>query len=541
MTMDNNARTVLISYLILSLVAPIFRFVPPSIPTEPRAQFSARAGPPGRAAKPQMSKAAEESGTRRSGRDRIRPLDFWANERVVYERGQICGVITNDVPHSSTEVAERPQRIATPPKVVASPPKRARSSYREGDSLTRGDTKRSRRPAALQGKGQSRGRDDTGEGEAAAPRPAAPPSQPQNASPKVPLQPPPKKRRREVIDVAEPAVAAVDEDALVGLEDLDQAAAAATVAAGAATETAPAVAAASSAPRPSAEVGAARAGGMARVGVERERERAGTEKYGGGGSSDGCGDGDGGGGGGNGESQVGSGGSGEVGAEVAAAATAATAAAVATAAAEAEVAEATARAEAMVVAAEKAAGAEAGAEAEAEEGGARDGEGRGEEAELEEAAQMGMAAAVALANQLDAHEQGDPHATLHGLPGAGGRLPARGGGGAAPLPGGLRETAAACDAARAAPVSEVAAVPTTRGNAPAFAPVPAPAKQVLDSRRWGRGWQYLVSRAGAGAADACWLDARDTPQPLIDDFEARSCSSGDPSASEQPREEGGVC
>ena len=43
MTMDNNARTVLISYLILSLVAPIFRFVPPSIPTEPRAPFSARA------------------------------------------------------------------------------------------------------------------------------------------------------------------------------------------------------------------------------------------------------------------------------------------------------------------------------------------------------------------------------------------------------------------------------------------------------------------------------------------------------------------
>ena len=75
---------------------------------------------------------------------------------------------------------------------------------------------------------------------------------------------------------------------------------------------------------------------------------------------------------------------------------------------------------------------------------------------------------------------------------------------------------------------------TTRGDAPAFAAAPAPAKGVLDSRRWGRGWQYLVSRA-AGAADACWLDARDTPQPLIDDFEARSCSDGDPSASEQLR------
>ena len=485
-----------------------------------------------------MSKAAEESGTRRSGRDRIRPLDFWVNERVVYERGQICGVITNDVPHSSTEVAERPQRIATPPKVVASPPKRARSSHREGDSLTRGDTKRSRRPTALQGKGQSRGRDDTGEGEAAAPRPAAPPSQPQDASPKVPLQPPPKKRRREVIDVAEPAVAAIDEDALVGLEDLDQAAAAATAAAGAATETASAVAAASSAPQPSAEVGAARTGGMASagLGVERERERAGTENYGGGGSRDGGGGsrdgGGGGGGGGNGESQVGFGGSGE--AEVAAAAKAATAAA------EAEVAEATARAEAMVVAAEKAAeeGAEAEAEAEAEveaeEGGARGGEGRGEEAELEEAAQMGVAAAVELANQLDANEHGDPHTTLHGLPEARGRLPARVGRAAAPLPGGLSETAAACDAARAAPVSEAAAVPTTRGDAPAFAVAPAPAKRVLDLRRWGRGWQYLVS-SRADAADACWLEARDTPQPLIDDFEARSCSNGDPSASEQPR------
>ena len=472
-----------------------------------------------------MSKAAEESGTRRSGRDRIRPLDFWANERVVYERGQICGVITNDVPHSSTEVAERPQRIATPPKVAASPPKRARSSHREGDSLTRGDTKRSRRPAALQGKGQSRGRDDTAEGELAAPRPAAPPPQPRHASPRVPLQPPPKKRRREVVEVA-----ADDEDTLVGLEDLDQAAAAATAAAGAAAETAPALAASSSAPQLSAEVGVARAGGMAGagLGVERERERVGTEKDGGSGSSDGGGGGDDGGGDGNGESQVGSEGSGE----------AAAAAAAATAAAEAEVAEATARAEAMVVAAEKAAeeGAEAEAEveAEAEEGGARGDEGRGEEAELEEAAQMGMAAAVELANQLDANEHGDPHATLHGLPEARGRLPARVGRAAAPLPGGLSETAAACDVARAAPVSEAAAVPTTRGDAPAFAPAPAPAKRVLDSRRWGRGWQYLVS-SRADAADACWLEARDTPQPLIDDFEARSCSNGDPSASEQPR------
>ena len=51
MTMDNNVRTVLISYLILSLVEAIFGFVPPSsprqksvcLPTEPRAPFSARA------------------------------------------------------------------------------------------------------------------------------------------------------------------------------------------------------------------------------------------------------------------------------------------------------------------------------------------------------------------------------------------------------------------------------------------------------------------------------------------------------------------
>ena len=102
------------------------------------------------------------------------------------------------------------------------------------------------------------------------------------------------------------------------------------------------------------------------------------------------------------------------------------------------------------------------------------------------------------------------------------------------MAGGLRETAAARDAARAAPFSQVAAMPTARGNAQAPAPAPAPAKRVLDSRRWGRGWQYLVSRAGE--ADPCWLDARDTPQALIDDFEARSCGSGDPSAREQPRE-----
>jgi len=98
----------------------------------------------------------------------------------------------------------------------------------------------------------------------------------------------------------------------------------------------------------------------------------------------------------------------------------------------------------------------------------------------------------------------------------------------------LREAAAARDAARAAPFSQVAAMPTARGNASAPAPAPAPAKRVLDSRRWGRGWQYLVARAGE--ADPSWLDARDTPQPLIDDFEARSCGSGDPSAREQPRE-----
>ena len=279
-----------------------------------------------------MSNAAEGSGARRSRRDRIRPLDFWANERVVYERGQICGVITNDVPRHS---AERPQRIATPPKVVASPPKRARSSHREEDSLSRGDTKRSRRPTASQAKGQSRGQDDTAAPQPAAPQPAAPRSQPHHASPKVPLQPPPKKRRRELID----EVAAVDEDALVGLEDLEQvlkpdqaatAATAATAAGGAGTETAPGVGVASSAPQPSAEVGAARARGMASAVASAGLgpERAGTEKYGGVGRSEGGGGGDGGDGGGKGESQTGCRGSDAARAEATAAATAARAAVV---------------------------------------------------------------------------------------------------------------------------------------------------------------------------------------------------------------------
>ena len=260
-----------------------------------------------------MSNSAEGSGERRSRRDRIRPLDFWANERVVYERGQICGVITNDGPRDS---AERPQRIATPPKVVASPPKRARSSHRKGDGLTRGDTKRSRRPTASQAKGKSRGQDDTGAGEAAAPQPAAPRSQPHHASPKVPLQPPPKKRRRELID----EVAAVDEDALVGLEDLEQVLKpdqAATAAGGAGTETAPAVAAASSAPQPPAEMGAVSARGVASAVASAGLgpEHAGTEKYGGVGRSGGGGGGDGGDGGGKGESQAGSRGSGAAEAE----------------------------------------------------------------------------------------------------------------------------------------------------------------------------------------------------------------------------------
>ena len=162
------------------------------------------------------------------------------------------------------------------------------------------------------------------------------------------------------------------------------------------------------------------------------------------------------------------------------------------------------------------------AEAEAQEGGARGGEGRGEEAELEEAAQREMAAAVALANQLDAHEH--LHANLQGLPE--GQLPTHGWGGAPPLPDGLSE-------ATAASATESATMPTMRGGAAAFVPVPAPpVERVIDSRRWGRGWQYLVSRAGA--ADASWVAARDTLQPLIDDFEARRSSSGDPSADEQP-------
>jgi len=43
MTMDNNARTVLSLILSYLWLGAIFRFVPPSIPTEPRAPFSARA------------------------------------------------------------------------------------------------------------------------------------------------------------------------------------------------------------------------------------------------------------------------------------------------------------------------------------------------------------------------------------------------------------------------------------------------------------------------------------------------------------------
>ena len=37
-----------------------------------------------------------EDTTRKSGRNRMRPLDFWANERVVYGQGEVIGVVVNN-------------------------------------------------------------------------------------------------------------------------------------------------------------------------------------------------------------------------------------------------------------------------------------------------------------------------------------------------------------------------------------------------------------------------------------------------------------
>jgi hypothetical protein len=38
----------------------------------------------------------EEGARRRGSRKRLRPLEFWANERVVYDRGEIVGAIVHD-------------------------------------------------------------------------------------------------------------------------------------------------------------------------------------------------------------------------------------------------------------------------------------------------------------------------------------------------------------------------------------------------------------------------------------------------------------
>ena len=38
---------------------------------------------------------ADDDVTRKSGRKRMKPLDFWANERVVYDHGEVIGALVN--------------------------------------------------------------------------------------------------------------------------------------------------------------------------------------------------------------------------------------------------------------------------------------------------------------------------------------------------------------------------------------------------------------------------------------------------------------
>eukprot|EP00966_Prymnesium_polylepis_P006472 148455-Prymnesium_polylepis.1 len=83
---------------------------------------------------------------RSSGRQRFRPLDFWANERVVYEPSLegpvLAGVLTQDPRGMEAVRAESSAADADPGR---SPAKRARSRSGSASGCSRGSSSRGQR------------------------------------------------------------------------------------------------------------------------------------------------------------------------------------------------------------------------------------------------------------------------------------------------------------------------------------------------------------------------------------------------------------
>ena len=76
------------------------------------------------------------------------------------------------------------------------------------------------------------------------------------------------------------------------------------------------------------------------------------------------------------------------------------------------------------------------------------------------------------------------------------------------------EAAAAAEAEdQQQPAAAAVAAPST--PLPGAAAEPAP-ERVVDCRRWGRGFQYML--AYTGGAESVWLDAKEVPSALIDAY-----------------------